>query len=132
MTAKLGDLRRRLPVGDRAEYERAYAEAELAARVGELVHRLREQTGTSVAALALAAGVEEEEILHVEEGGMDVTLAFLDRLGRALRAGMTLAATLRPGDAAVQAGPSGAAGTVSFGAPPAQALPAADARAPRR
>jgi hypothetical protein len=98
---RLSDLQRRLPVVDRVTYERAYAEAALAGRIGELVHGLRREAGMSVAELALAAGVDEEEVAHAEEGGPGATPEFYERLGRALRDGTTRRAGPRPagGDA---------------------------------
>ena len=88
--AKLDDMRRRFPVVDRDAYERAYAEAELAARLGELVHHLRTEAGLTQRALGERMGESEEEVAHVEEGGPGVTLEFLDRLGRALGVPMVL------------------------------------------
>lgn len=81
---KLDDLRRRIPVEDRAAYDAAYAEATAAGRLGDAVHRLREAAGLSEAALAERVGVGEEEIAAAEEGDPSVTVAFVAQLARAL------------------------------------------------
>jgi transcriptional regulator with XRE-family HTH domain len=88
--AKLHDVRRRFPVEDRAAYEAAYAEAELAARVGEFLHRLRTGAGLTSADLAARMGLDEDVIDEVEEGCGSLSIDFFDRLCRALGGRVTL------------------------------------------
>lgn len=82
--AKLSDVRRRFPPEDADAYATSYADADLAARLGELAHRLRSSSGLSEHDLAARMGVDADDVLRVEEGDAAATLAFLDRLGRAL------------------------------------------------
>lgn len=80
----LDDLRRRMPVEDRAGYDAAYAEATAATRLGGAVHRLRTAAGLSEAALASRMGVDAAEVGRAEEGDPTIPVAFLFHLARAL------------------------------------------------
>lgn len=82
--AKLSEVRRRFPPGDAAVYAAAYAEAEVAERLGTLLHLLRVAAGVDVAELAARLGVDEEEVLRAEEGGGGITLGYLDRVAVAV------------------------------------------------
>ncbi len=92
MTAKLREVRRRFPPEDASAYASAYAEAALAERLGTLVHRLRVGARMDVAELAARMGVEEDEVLLAEEGDASLTLAYLDRLARAVGSPVTVSA----------------------------------------
>jgi transcriptional regulator with XRE-family HTH domain len=82
--AKLSDVRRRFPTGDAAAYAAAYAEAELAAAVGTLLHGLRTAAGIDPAELSARCGLDEDEILRAEEADVHLTVGHLDRVARAL------------------------------------------------
>lgn len=79
----LHEMRARIPVGDRAVYEAAYADAALSSRIGETVFALRTAAGMGEAELALRMGVEAEEVVEAEEGA-PVDVAFLRRFCAAL------------------------------------------------
>jgi|SRR5579862_439668 len=115
-------MRQRFPVLDRTAYELAYAETELAEKLGELLHRVRSAAGISEAELAERTGTTQDTIVGFEEGAPGVTVAFLDQVGRVLGVGLTLTvdetvvATDTPDDSG--GGPAGTTGTtVVFGAP---------------
>jgi len=86
----LEEVRRQHPVTDRGEYDRAYAEADLASRVAEIVYRLRTGAGLTQTELARRMGTTQSSIARVEAGGSLPTLDLLDRVGRALDAQITL------------------------------------------
>lgn len=88
--SRLEDVRRQHPVTDREEYERAYAEADLASRLAEIVYRLRTDAGLTQTELARRMGTTQSSIARVESGGSLPTLDLLDRVGRALDAQITL------------------------------------------
>jgi len=90
MMTSLEELRRQHPVADREEYERAYAEADLASRMAEIVYRLRTGAGLTQTELARRMGTTQSSIARVEAGGSLPTLDLLDRVGRALDAQVTL------------------------------------------
>jgi len=72
-------------------YAAAYAEAELAARLGALVQELRKAACLDAAEVAARAGVDEDELGRAEEGDASITLGFLDRLARGAGVRVTLA-----------------------------------------
>jgi ribosome-binding protein aMBF1 (putative translation factor) len=86
----LEEVRRQHPVTDREGYERAYAEADLASRMAEIVYRLRTGAGLTQTELARRMGTTQSSIARVEAGGSLPTLDLLDRVGRALDARVTL------------------------------------------
>ena len=120
MMAKLSDLRRRFPPDDAGAYAAAYAEAGLAASLGELVRALRCAAGLGVAELAASMGVDEDAVVRAEEGDASLTVAFVDRVARAV--GLRVEMTVRAGSTATA---TGAAGTpvVVLGAPGSPAPP---------
>jgi ribosome-binding protein aMBF1 (putative translation factor) len=122
MMAKLSDLRRRFPPDDAGAYAAAYAEAGLAASLGELVRALRCAAGLGVAELAASMGVDEDAVVRAEEGDASLTVAFVDRVARAV--GLRVEMTVRAGSTAT-ATATGAAGTpvVVLGAPGSPAPP---------
>lgn len=86
----LEEVRRQHPVAHREDYERAYAEADLASRMAEIVYRLRTGAGLTQTELARRMGTTQSSIARVEAGGSLPTLDLLDRVGRALDAQVTL------------------------------------------
>jgi ribosome-binding protein aMBF1 (putative translation factor) len=79
---------------ERADYHRAYAEARLAADVGERVREAREAAGLSQRALAKRMGTSQAAIARLESGGVGATLTTLQRAATAL--GMEVRVELRP------------------------------------
>jgi transcriptional regulator with XRE-family HTH domain len=88
--SSLEEVRRQHPVVDKEEYDRAYAEADLASRMAEIVYRLRTAAGLTQTELARRMGTTQSSIARVEAGGSLPTLDLLDRVGRALGAQITL------------------------------------------
>jgi ribosome-binding protein aMBF1 (putative translation factor) len=86
----LEEVRRRHPVTDPDVYARAYAEADLASRMAEIVYRLRTGAGLTQTELARRMGTTQSSIARVEAGGSLPTLDLLDRVGWALDAQITL------------------------------------------
>ncbi len=109
--AKLRDVRRRFPPEDPDAYTAAYADATLAGELGELLHDLRVEAGLSEGELAARTGVDEDEVVRAEEGGSPVSVAYLDRVARALGRPMAVVA----GDAEI---PLGADAPVARGETP--------------
>ena len=87
---KLEDVRREHPIKDRAVYDRAYAEADLAGRLAEIVYRLRTTAGLTQTELARRMGTTQSAVARVEGGGSTPTLDLLDRVGRAVGAEIML------------------------------------------
>lgn len=81
----------RMTAVERAEYDRAYAAAQLAAAVGE---RVREAAGLSQRDLAARMGTSQAAIARLEAGGVGATLTTLQRAATAL--GLELSVELRP------------------------------------
>lgn len=79
---------------ERAEYEQAYAEARLAAEVGERVRSAREAAGLSQRELARRMGTSQAAIVRLEAGGVGATLTTLQRVATAL--GLEVSVELRP------------------------------------
>lgn len=79
---------------ERTEYDRAYAEARLAADVGERVHAAREAAGLSQRELARRMGTSQAAIDRLESGGVGATLTTLQRVATAL--GLEVNVELRP------------------------------------
>ena len=88
--ASLEDIRRQNPVNDQAAYQQAYAEADLASRLAEIVYRLRTGADLTQTELARRMGTTQSAIARVEAGGSTPTLDLLDRVGRAIGAQITL------------------------------------------
>lgn len=84
----------RMTADERTEYERAYAEAQLAAEVGERVRAAREAAGLSQRDLAARMGTSQAAIARLEAGGVGATLTTLHRVAVAL--GLELSVELRP------------------------------------
>ena len=89
--ARLSDVRCWFPPEDASMYAAAYAEAELAERLGTLVQELRKAACLDVAEMAARTGVHEDELGRAEEGDASVTLGFLARLAREAGVRVTLA-----------------------------------------
>lgn len=87
---KLTEVRRITPLADVAAYEAAYAEADLAGRLAEVVHRLRTSAGLTQAALAERLEVAEEDVVRAEDGTLSTTIELLHRLSRLVGAQVTL------------------------------------------
>jgi ribosome-binding protein aMBF1 (putative translation factor) len=87
---KLGTMSR----GERLEHDRAYAEARLAAEVGERVQVARVAAGLSQRELARRMGTSQAAIDRLEAGGVAATLTTLQRVATALDLEVTIA--LRP------------------------------------
>jgi ribosome-binding protein aMBF1 (putative translation factor) len=69
---------------ERAEYDRAYAAAALAAEVGERVREAREAAGLSQRELARRMGTSQAAVDRLEAGGVGATLTTLQRVASAL------------------------------------------------
>ena len=85
---------RAMSQAERAEYDRAYAAARLAAEVGERVREAREAAGLSQRELARRMGTSQAAIARLEAGGVGATLTTLQRAASAL--GMEVRVELRP------------------------------------
>jgi ribosome-binding protein aMBF1 (putative translation factor) len=75
---------------ERAEYNAAYAEADLAGRFAELVYDLREEAGLTQTQLAKLMHTTQSSIARIEGGAHTPTIALLDKLGKALGQPITL------------------------------------------
>lgn len=84
----------RMTAVERAEYDRGYAAAQLAAAVGERVREAREAAGLSQRDLAARMGTSQAAIARLEAGGVGATLTTLQRAAAAL--GLELSVELRP------------------------------------
>jgi DNA-binding XRE family transcriptional regulator len=78
---------------ERAEYDRAYAAAKLAAEVGERVRHAREAAGISQRELARRMGTSQSAVDRLEAGGVGATLTTLQRVASAL--GLTVSVDLK-------------------------------------
>ena len=88
------DRRMAMNEAERAEYDRAYAEARLAADVGERIRTARETAGLSQRDLATRMGTSQAAVARLEAGGVGATLTTLHRVAVAL--GLKLNIDLRP------------------------------------
>src|SRR5688572_10313523 len=79
---------------ERRDYERGYAEAQLAADVGDRVRAAREHAGLTQRELAERMGTSQAAIARLESGGVSATLATLHRAASAIGAELTV--ELRP------------------------------------
>ena len=79
---------------ERVEYDRAFAEAKLAADVGERIHDARKAAGLSQRELARRMGTSQAAIDRLESGGVGATLTTLQRVATAL--GLEVNVELRP------------------------------------
>jgi ribosome-binding protein aMBF1 (putative translation factor) len=86
--------RQAMSQSDRAEYDRAYAEARLAAEVGERIRAAREAAGMSQRDLAARMATSQAAVARLEAGGVGATLTTLHRVAAAL--GLELNIDLRP------------------------------------
>ncbi len=86
--------RQAMNTAERAEYDRAYAEARLAAEVGEGIRAARETAGLSQRDLATRMGTSQAAVARLEAGGVGATLTTLHRVAVAL--GLELNIDLRP------------------------------------
>jgi transcriptional regulator with XRE-family HTH domain len=82
-----------MSAAERAEYDRAYDAAQLAAEVGERVRAAREAAGLSQRELAARMGTSQAAIARLEAGGVGATLTTLQRVAAAL--GLELNVELR-------------------------------------
>jgi ribosome-binding protein aMBF1 (putative translation factor) len=87
---KLGSMTK----AERREYDQAYAEARLAADVGERIHDARQTAGISQRELARRMGTSQAAIGRLESGGVGATLTTLQRAATAL--GLEVSIELRP------------------------------------
>jgi ribosome-binding protein aMBF1 (putative translation factor) len=69
---------------ERVEYDRAYAEARLAADVGERIQAARRAAGLSQRELAKRMGTSQAAVDRLESGGVGATLTTLQRVATAL------------------------------------------------
>jgi ribosome-binding protein aMBF1 (putative translation factor) len=83
-----------MTIEERAEYDQAYGEAQLAAEVGERIHAAREAAGLSQRELARRMGTSQAAIDRLESGGVGATLTTLQRVATAL--GLEVNVELRP------------------------------------
>lgn len=83
-----------MTAAERREYDQGYAEAKLAADVGERVRAEREAAGLSQRELAARMGTSQAAVARLEAGGVGATLTTLHRVAIAL--GMQLDIELRP------------------------------------
>ncbi len=72
-----------MSVDDRAEYDAAYADAELGIRLAEMVYDARIAAGLSQAELARRMGTQQSVISQLEGGGQIPGVAMLNRVARA-------------------------------------------------
>lgn len=79
---------------ERSEYEQGYAEAKLAAGVGDRVRHAREAAGLSQRELAARMGTSQAAVARLEAGGVGATLTTLQRVAAALD--LELNVDLRP------------------------------------
>jgi HTH-type transcriptional regulator/antitoxin HipB len=86
--------RRAMSEAERAEFDRAYAEARFAAEVGERIRAAREAAGLSQRDVAAQMGTSQAAIARLEAGGVGATLTTLHRVAAAL--GLQLSIDLRP------------------------------------
>ena len=92
---ELSEARRKaMSEAERAEYDRAYAEASLAADVGERIRAAREAGGLSQRDLATRMGTSQAAVARLEAGGVGATLTTLHRVAASL--GLELSIDLRP------------------------------------
>src|ERR1035441_2336835 len=78
---------------ERAEYERAYAAAGLAADVGERVRQEREAAGLAHRKPPRRGGTSQSAVARLEGGGVGATLTALQRVATALGLKVTVAPT---------------------------------------
>ncbi|MGW6557929.1 helix-turn-helix domain-containing protein [Streptomyces hydrogenans] len=80
----------RLTPAERTEYEKAYAEAELALDLGQMVYDRRTELGLTQTELAQRAGMKQPAISRIEGGGTVPTVPLLRRLADALDADLNI------------------------------------------
>jgi ribosome-binding protein aMBF1 (putative translation factor) len=83
-----------MTAAEREEYDRVYAETQLAVEVGERIHAAREAAGLSQRELARRMGTSQSAIDRLESGGVGATLTTLQRVATAL--GLEISVELRP------------------------------------
>ena len=82
---------------ERSEFESAYRQAALAARVGEAARDLRESAGLSQGQLARRMGIQQQAVSRIECGEGGMTLASVQRFADALGADVGIALKLAGG-----------------------------------
>jgi len=83
-----------MTIEERREYDQAYAEAQLAAEVGERIHAARAAAGLTQRELARRMGTSQAAIDRLESGGVGATLTTLQRVATAL--GLEVNVELKP------------------------------------
>lgn len=84
----------RMTAAERADYDRGYAEAKLAAEVGDHIRAARDAAGITQRELATRMGTSQAAVARLEAGGVGATLTTLHRVAVALD--MELSVELRP------------------------------------
>ena len=82
-TKRLAEIRTANPPVDQKAYRTAYAEADLAGRLAELVYNLRTSAELTQSELAKRMGTTQSAIARLEGAGHIPTLEVLVRLGEA-------------------------------------------------
>lgn len=81
---------RTMTAAERREYDRAYAEAGLAADIGERVRDAREAAGLSQRELAELMETSQAAVARLEAGGVGATVTTLHRVAAALGLELTV------------------------------------------
>ena len=79
-----------LTVEERAEYDRAYRAAALAATVGEQIRAFREEASLTQRELAEQMSTSQAAIARLEAGGVGATITTLQRVADTLRLALTV------------------------------------------
>jgi DNA-binding XRE family transcriptional regulator len=74
----------------RAEYDRAYRAAALAASIGEQIRAFREEASLTQRALAERMGTSQASIARLEAGGVGATVTTLQRIADTLGLALTV------------------------------------------
>ena len=87
---RLEELQAANPIKDQPEYDRAYADADLAGHIAEIVYHMRTAAGLTQSEPARRMGTTQSAIARMENSGSIPTLELLDRVGRAVGTEITL------------------------------------------
>ena len=91
---KWTELRDARPAGfsdeERADYDRAYRAAALAASIGEQIRSFREEASLTQRELAERMGTSQAAIARLEAGGVGATVTTLQRIADALGLALTV------------------------------------------
>jgi ribosome-binding protein aMBF1 (putative translation factor) len=79
----------------REEFDNAYRQASLAARVGEIVRDAREAAGLSQRELALRMRTSQPVVARIEAGHVAATLTSLQKIADALNGDINISFTLK-------------------------------------